>query len=169
MLQGKSVGIELRLVGLATRIVAHSSAQRPVAFLCLEAGSIFLAVGLHIALQGEIARYVHVLLQVLRQELLQEAGVAGVGVDIDIGLQAVWVVEILQRACCLQAEGSGQRHIQIAHAHVLHVATYDTVNLQLLVRPLLAEARRHVLHESHEVLLAQRGVHRSFQRAGIQV
>ena len=169
MLQGQSVGGELRLIGLATHIVAHVAAQRPVAFLCLEAGGIFLAVGLHVALQGKIARYVHVLLQVLRQEFLQEAGIAGVGIDVDISLQAIGVVEVLQRACGLQAEGSGQRNVQIAHAHILHVASHDAIYLQLLVRPLLAEARRHVFHESHQVLLAQRGMYRALQRAGIQV
>ena len=169
VLQGQSVGGELRLIGLATHIVAHVAAQRPVAFLCLEAGGIFLAVGLHVALQGKIARYVHVFLQVLRQEFLQEAGIAGVGIDVDISLQAIGVVEVLQRACGLQAEGSGQRNVQIAHAHILHVASHDAIYLQLLVRPLLAEACRHVFHESHQVLLAQRGMYRALQRAGIQV
>ena len=91
------------------------------------------------------------------------------GIHVYIGLQAVGIVEVLQRSRGFHTEGCGQRHIQVTEVHVLHVAAHHSINLQLLVRPLLSEARRHILHEAHQVLLAQRGMHCSLQRAWIEV
>ena len=169
VLQRQAVGFQLCLVGFTTSIVAHRSTKGSSRLAGGEAGTIFLSVGRHSAFQGEVARNVHILAQVLRHEFLQETGIAGMGIHIHIGLQAVGIVEVLQCSRGFHAEGCGQRHIQVAEVHVLHVAAHHTINLQLLVRPLLSEARRHVLHEPHQVLLAERGMHRSLQRAGIEV
>ena len=169
VLQRQAVGFQLCLIGFTTGIVAHRSAKGSSRLAGSEAGTIFLSVGRHSAFQGKVARNVHILAQVLRHQLFQETGIAGMSIHVHIGLQTVGIVEVLQRSRGFHAEGCGQRHIQVTKIHVLHVAAHHTINLQLLVRPFLAEARRHVLHEAHQVLLAQRGMHRSLQRAWMEV
>ena len=169
VLQRQAVGFQLCLVGFTTGIVAHRSTKGTSRLAGGEAGTVFLSVGRHLAFQSKIARNVHILAQILRHQFFQETGIAGMGIHIHIGLQAVGIVDVLQRSRCFHTESCGQRHIQVAEVHVLHVAAHHSINLQLLVRPLLSEARRHVLHEPHQVLLAQRGMHCSLQRAGIEV
>ena len=70
VLQRQAVGFQLCLVGFTTGIVAHRSTKGTSRLAGGEAGTVFLSVGSHSAFQGEVARNVHILAQVLRHEFL---------------------------------------------------------------------------------------------------
>ena len=118
---------------------------------------------------SQTTRNTNVATNVLRHQLAHKVEIVATRIEIDISLQPFRVVEILHRSRGFCLKGRRQLQVQVGETEVLHVATHHSIDLQLLVRPLLAETCRHGTHEAHEVLLAQRSVDGALERSWIQV
>ena len=167
-LQSQFSGFQTCGIGRLSGVEVNGTFQFSTTLVSHETSLIALiSISLQVSFQLDVLGDIHVALQVARHQLFHKREVVALGVNIDVGLQALHVIQILCIARHLCLEGGGQRHVQALEAHALHVSTSHSIHRQRFIGPTTAESSRHGTHQFHHVLLAQRSMYIGVQTTWI--
>ena len=157
------VGIIAHGIGIEAALQRHST----LVLASRHVSEIVSTVGLHPTLGTEAARNAVVMLHIARQRSHHKVQMLGLGLELNIGTQAIHIVQVGHEAVGFGSKGSGQRHVQVAELHEVEVTLQLSPHTQRIARPLVLHGFGQCRHEGQQILTTQLGIHPQAQLTGV--
>ena len=87
--------------------------------------------------------------------------------ELHVGTQFLGIIQVFRKTGSGSMEGGGQRDVQVAELHVLHVSVQGSFQRQRLVGPVVTERLGHTTHELKHVLSSHLGLHTQAQQSRV--